>query len=167
MEQHLKQKHFKDYDSFLKKKEENKTRRVEKVRRKQAKLEKKEFKESDEGKQQREIEVTKKIMVADAKDTINRFTGTGNMMWQHFHQMPNSEFVKCKICHRYVIFFFYRIINLVITNSKKSDNVFILTFSIIFFRVFRRWKNSLGDTTVKLLEHLQTYHKDLDDLFAL
>ena len=104
MEQHLKQKHFKDYDVFTKKKEENKARRVEKIRRKQAKMDKKEFKESEEGKAQKEVEITKKLLKDDAKDTINRFTGTGNMMWKHFHQMPNSEFVKCKICHRYVRF---------------------------------------------------------------
>ena len=132
MEQHLKQKHFKDYDSFVKKKEENKTRRVEKVRRKQAKLEKKEFKESDEGKAQREIEVTKKILKEDAKDTINRFTGTGNMMWKHFHQMPNSEFVKCKICHRYVIILFYRFVNFIIIFQKMGPFL-NLTFSIILF----------------------------------
>ena len=102
MEQHLKQKHFKDYDVFAKKKEENKVRRVEKIRRKQAKMDKKEYKESEEGKEQKERDTYKKLLKEDAKDTINRFTGTGNMMWKHFHQMPNSEFVKCKICHRYL-----------------------------------------------------------------
>ena len=108
MEQHLKQKHLKDYEALIKKKEENKTKRVEKVRRKILKLDKKEYKESEEGKAQKETDTIKKIIKDDARNTMNRFTGTGNLMWKHFHQMPNSEFVKCKICHRY--FFVYIII---------------------------------------------------------
>ena len=163
MEQHLKQKHLKDYEALIKKKEENKTKRVEKVRRKILKLDKKEYKESEEGKAQKETDTIKKIIKDDARNTMNRFTGTGNLMWKHFHQMPNSEFVKCKICHRY---FFLSII-IYILDIERSVHTIFETFHNFFSRVFRRYKNSMGDTTVKLLEHLQEYHKDLDDLFAL
>ena len=103
MEKHLKQKHFKDHDSFLKKKDEKKTKRVERLQKKLKRKDKKEEMNSEEGKRKRGEAKIKKIMKDDAKATINRFTGTGEMLWKHFHQMPNSEFLKCKQCHRFVI----------------------------------------------------------------
>ena len=106
MEKHLKQKHFKDHDSFLKKKDEKKTKRVERLQKKLKRKDKKEEMNSEEGKRKRGEAKIKKIMKDDAKATINRFTGTGEMLWKHFHQMPNSEFLKCKHCHRFVIVIF-------------------------------------------------------------
>ena len=106
MEKHLKQKHFKDHESFLKKKEEKKTKRVEIMQRRLKRKDKKEEMNSEEGKRKRGEAKIKKIMKDDAKATINRFTGTGEMLWKHFHQMPNSEFLKCKHCHRFVLITF-------------------------------------------------------------
>ena len=102
MEKHLKQKHVRDYEDFSKKKEDKKMKRTEKTQRKQKRRDEKEEKKSEEGKRKREQQTTKQILKEDAKATMNRFTGTGNMIWKYFHQLPNTEFLKCLKCHRYV-----------------------------------------------------------------
>ena len=104
MERHLEQKHSRDYNEFSKKKEDKKAKRMEKTQRKQKRIEEKEEKRSEEGKRKREAETTKKILKDDAKATMDRFTGTGNMIWKYFHQLPNTEFLKCLKCHRYVFY---------------------------------------------------------------
>ena len=129
MEKHLKQKHFKDHESFLKKKDEKKTKRVERIQKKQKRKEKMEEMNSEEGKRKRGEAKIKKIMKDDAKATINRFTGTGEMLWKHFHQMPNSEFLKCKHCHRFVIITF---------NSLTIGGY--LTFMICIYMYLGFWK---------------------------
>ena len=131
MEKHLKQKHFKDHDSFLKKKDEKKTKRVERLQKKLKRKDKKEEMNSEEGKRKRGEAKIKKIMKDDAKATINRFTGTGEMLWKHFHQMPNSEFLKCKHCHRFVI---------VIFNSLKRG---VYLTSMIYIYVCLGFRNTL------------------------
>ena len=125
MEKHLKQKHFKDYEDFLKKKDDKKTKRVEKVQRKEKRKYEKEEKNSEEGKRKRDNAATKDIMKADAKATINRFTGTGNMLWKHFHTLPNSEMLKCMHCHRYVFLLSSIIGTGEEFNFKKCPKMFI------------------------------------------
>ena len=99
MEKHLKQRHPKDYEEFLKKKEEKKMKRVEKNQKKQKRVDEKIERNSEEGKRKREKELTKQILRDDAKVTMDRYTGTGNMIWKYFHQLPNTEFLKCMKCH--------------------------------------------------------------------
>ena len=111
MEKHLKTKHFKDYENFVTKKDDKKAKRVEKIQKKQKRRDDKEEANSEQGKRKRELAKTKEILKDDAKATINRFTGTGNLLWKHFHQMPNSEFLKCKHCHRYVVVAVYNLVN--------------------------------------------------------
>ena len=99
MEKHLKQRHPKDCEDFLKKKEEKKIKRIDKNQKKQKRVDEKIERNSEEGKRKREKELTKQILKDDAKVTMDRFTGTGNMIWKYFHQLPNTEFLKCMKCH--------------------------------------------------------------------
>lgn len=100
IEKHLKQNHGKEYDEFLNKKDDKKKKREERKQRKDKRRQEKVEKKSEAGKRRREEAETKKVLFEDCKKALNMSAGTSKMIWQYFHQLPNSEMIKCLKCHR-------------------------------------------------------------------
>ena len=136
-EKHLKQRHPKDYDIFLAKKDEKMQKHHAKLQRQDRRRHERDERQTDEGKQRRVDEMTKRVMADDAKSTISITSGTAKIIWQYFQELPNSENIKCIKCHRYVVNFV----------------VIFMDFLFICEKIFANFKTYLfifqGDTKVQ------------------